>query len=234
LIFENGQTPADGFRRLLIRLRKNWILLTFACAALGWALAAAIVPYTLGISVLFSGLLAGVLVALAQGRVLEVFLPQLDWLKWKSFSFLGSLLASPTPFLLLALFQLVFPDGRDDPLGRVLLILAASIVPGIVFGLTQWLVLRRYVVGAWHWVWANATGAVLGGSLGWAVATLVNEGLIPSELKGAYITGLGEALWLVIAGSIATGSMGLVTGYVLTWLLGRSPEISSCFVEQLG
>jgi hypothetical protein len=88
---------------------------------------------------------------------------------------------------------------------------------GVVLGMPQWLVLRRYVNHAAWWVGANAVAWAMGMPI-----VLFGAGYVAAQTSGALLV-LLIALTLLVAGAV----VGALHGCVLVWLLQRSQSKSA-------
>jgi hypothetical protein len=89
-------------------------------------------------------------------------------------------------------------------------------VVGVIVGAAQYLVLQPQMRQAGWWILASATGLVLAGSLGGAVALLEDwfmfKGLLDLNER------VTESLGFVLAGLLGGAVYGLITGAWLVWL----------------
>jgi hypothetical protein len=127
-----------------------------------------VVPVVLGAlaAVALGALLEGVLVGVAQERVLRRGLSALAGGAWIRATALGAAIAwslgmVPSTFLTLADSAASSPPAEPGAFTQYVLAAALGAVTGPVLGMAQWTVLRRHVRAAGRWLWANA--------LAWAV-----------------------------------------------------------------
>jgi len=101
------------------------------------------------------------------------------------------------------------------------LVLGGEMGIGILVGLTQWLVLRRYFPGAGWWVLASGIGWLAG----WAIVTsgLIvppGGGLLTSIVTGAVFgVTLGVAQWFVLRGWVKLASIWILLS-IPGWTIG--------------
>ncbi len=93
---------------------------------------------------------------------------------------------------------------------------------GIVLGLTQWLVLRRYVASAGWWVPASILGAACGAALGMAAADALGPMFFAMDVSSVRPApgGLRPLLNMAASAGIAGAGVGLLLG-VAQWLVLR-------------
>jgi hypothetical protein len=164
-------------------------------------------------------LLEGVVVGVAQERVLRDVLPGLRARVWTIATALGAGLAWLIGMLPSTILALVAPAGgtaapvEPSPAVQYSLAAALGLVTGPILGFAQWLVLRRQVPRAGRWLWANA-GA-------WAVGMPViflGMDLVPWSRGGVALV----AAIYAVAGA-AGAVVGAIHGLVLLRLVMRPP-----------
>jgi hypothetical protein len=188
----------------------------FAIPAVAGALAVTVFPNEAGLSgrlalagvMVAAGTLEGSVLGWAQAQVLRRCLPGLPVHQWTLSTAAGAALAWAIGML---------PSTYGDPATLpplVLVVGVALLVPVLLCSLggAQWLVLRRHLSAAGHWVWISAV-AWLGG--------------LAVVFAGMSVTQAGDPVWKLIA--IAAGSgllMGAtaaaLSGAGLVWLLRRA------------
>src|SRR5207244_430175 len=99
------------------------------------------------------------------------------------------------------------------------MILAFS-VGGAVFGATQWVLLRKCVLGAAWWIPITALGWAVGTVIGSQVADEVVEALVPNWETGI-LMGEGDFLHAFVSGAVGAIVFGLITGIGLVWLFRK-------------
>ncbi len=104
--------------------------------------------------------------------------------------------------------------------------LAGILITGALLGVTQWIVLRQYVRGAFWWVPNMVLGLPLGLGVGGMGGGLVLVfGWIALAAVGRPDVASGGPGMLVLdfaAAAVVEGGIAFVTSLVLIWLLGRS------------
>lgn len=103
----------------------------------------------------------------------------------------------------------------ETPFARVA-VPAAFLVPGVIAGTAQWLVLRRNVAHAAWWILASGSGWAAGQ---WAFMSLAGTG------QGRYFE--GGALNQALAGAASGVASGAITGLALVLLLQASGKQSA-------
>lgn len=189
----------------------------------------------LATSAVLLGTFEGVLVGAAQWWVLRRRVPTLTAHSWIGASAAGAFLAWTLGMVPSTLIDFSTQAGSappPEPPAVVVLLLAAVMgaVAGPVLAGAQWIVLRRYVTGAWRWMPANA--------LAWAVAMPVVF-LAPERLADSASGVAAGALAIGIV-ALAGGIVGTIHGTVLVRLLdvrkmsldgGASPRGDGFFVS---
>ena len=214
---------------------KYWRRWTFHCAVgelLGIAAAGAIaygVTLALGepvtflskiivlVSMMIAGLVEGSLLGYFQWQALKVKFTSMPKRDWIVYTVLVAVLGWFLGMLPSLFFVDLTPtsDGNesapvfDQPWLFILLSMSSGLVLGAIFGVFQWLVLRKYASGASKWIVANALG--WSAALGW----IYLFASIPTEESSIYFTLLMGAT----AGILAGVSVGAITG----WFLMRMP-----------
>ena len=214
----------------------RWIVANAIGEILGLGLAAAVAigmiltigePKSLAVAVMMAGVMIaagaceGVIVGLAQWRVLRRRLPRVPRRDWVLATAMGALVAwalGMAPSTLAVLNQ----DAGAPPLEPsdwLVYSLAAAMgaALGIVLGIPQWRVLRRHVQRAHWWVWANAAAWLVGMPL-----VFLGAGASP---VGASPWGIAATIALTIAA--AGAAAGAVHGAALLWLLDSQSDENS-------
>lgn len=133
-----------------------------------------------------------------------------QWLALRRFTPISILwiLAMPLALLLSAWIFSSIPDtlwaniGLDDE--SLIVLGGLYLIPGLLIGLAQWLLLRRTLPGAWLWVLGSTVGIPLGFLL------VLATGLIDQSETLAYL------LVLLL--------YSIITGLVLSWLVGAGRQ----------
>jgi len=162
--------------------RLRWILNCAAGEFLGIALAAALAvvgniligePYLFGQKLiilalaLLSGLMEGSILSWFQWRVLQERVPALPWRRWWRNTVIiavGGWLLGMLPSLILTGTEPETTGQPFDPPWWVIITSAGTmgLLLGALFGVAQWLELRRHLQGAASWVGLNALGWLFG------------------------------------------------------------------------
>ncbi len=146
------------------------------------------------------------------------------WLGWVAASTVGMFVGFIAGFLSLDLIYDVLGDWLNyNVLGDWFDFLFLGIVPGIVVGVLQWLVLRQRVSGAGWWVLASAAAGygILAGFIGYSESlsfgTLLRfTGVV--ALGGA-VTGILQ--WLVLRSQVSRAGWWVLASTV-GWALGMA------------
>ena len=132
------------------------------------------------LAVLLGTVLEGVIVGLAQGKVLHRRFAAIAVKDWVIASAIGAGLAWLIGMIPSTLMSLMEPVGSEasfeepGPLVQYLLAAGLGLVAGPILGVAQWIVLRKHVARSISWLWANA--------LAWAVGmplVFVGMDLVP-------------------------------------------------------
>lgn len=193
-----------GQRSLTLRfLWLWWTLVSASSGAIVGALEAG------GFEFFATLVLTGFVVGIAQWWVLRGYIQSAIWwvlasaLGW----FVGINLAIVSGGLFNALIELLFAVGE---LGEVFwLNVVKQPVILAVFGVAQWLVLRRHVQAGW-WVLASAVGGVVQGVVSTIICAAACQALTVS---------VGEQIATAVTYAAGWAGYGAVTGIVLAWLL---------------
>ncbi len=131
--------------------------------------------------------LEGVLVGIAQGRVLHHRVPHIPIRRWTIATALGAGLAWLIGMIPSTAMGLMTPGGAEasmtEPPPGIQYVLAAGLglVTGPILGVAQWAVLRKHIAHSVRWLWANA--------LAWAVG-------MPMIFAGMDLVPWEGALWV--------------------------------------
>lgn len=159
-----------------------------------------------------AGSLEGAVLGLAQAWALRRWLPNLSVRAWAAATAGAAALAWAIGML---------PSSVGDPTVLPLpLLIAGAVVLGPVLlcslGAAQWVVLRRHVAGAGHWVWMSAAAWLAG-------LTVV--------MAGMSLTQAGDPLWRLVVIAAASGLLmgataAAVSGAGLAWLLRQTMPVA--------
>jgi hypothetical protein len=225
--------PAGQKRVSLAR----WVLACTAGELIGFGAAGAIAafafgaipdPTTVPLAVLLilacvaAGLVEGATLGLFQWLAMRRAFPSLRARAWTSVTalagatgwFLGALPA--TLVSLSGASQSAEANAGWDP-GMFTTVLASSgmgLALGAMFGVFQWIVLRKHAVNAHRWILANA--------LGWAIAlpwSFVAGSSVAASSSPALVWGVAA-----LAGVMMGLTVALVTGFFLRRLVARDPS----------
>ena len=158
------------------------------------------------------------------------------WLWWIVASIGSAIVFLIVMFPLNLLFAQIAPDqSAAPPLAlSVALTAISSAVMGALFGLAQWLVLRRFLPAMRAWVLATAIGYVLV----FGLIPLIHFDAIP-QLGGTFAflmfgVVLGVAQWIVLRGRVSQAGWWIaisIAGWVLAFLLIGAAYLSGLYVE---
>jgi hypothetical protein len=177
----------------------------------GLAMAAVLIPL---------GTFEGVVVGLAQWRVLRRPFANMPWRAWTLASAAGAFIAWTLGMLPSTLIDAgVAGAGVQAEMSDLMMYsLAAAMgaVLGPILGVPQWLVLRRHVRRAVWWIPANAAAWALG-----MPVVFVGAGSAPAGgLVGIIATG-------VLTAAAAGAVVGAIHGLALVWLARQDSSLSS-------
>jgi len=172
---------------------------------------------------ILAGAFEGLVVGWAQWSVLRRRLPAMRARSWIGATVLGAFVAWCLAMLPSAIMSLTpqtpvtTPAGPSPFEGPLVYPLAMGMgaVLGVILGLPQWAVLRRWAPRGWRWIAANSAAWALGMPIIFLVA-----GGVPPGLPVAAIIMLVLAT-LALAGAV----VGAVHGAVLVRMLGRERTI---------
>jgi hypothetical protein len=209
------QTRRAGWKAWLL-----WTLYTTVGYLSSLALSIAAQRYLAGGILLgpLVGILGMALTGLLQWLVLRRYVPGMRWLGWMLATAFGQLfgaiivaIAILGPVLFGVLGDLPEMIGASQT--QFMITFTGGFVLGIVIGLLQWLVLRRYVrlrASAW-----------------WILGSAIPQGIAAAASAGN-LTALGlTGLTAVLAAKLFDGLIiGSVTGAVLVWLLRKATALA--------
>jgi hypothetical protein len=174
-------------------------------------------PQTLGtklfvlVTMLFAGAIEGFLLGTFQWQALKDKFNQIPRKEWVLYTVLVAVLGwflgmLPSLFITNTASSTETENvDSENPLIFALLSIVSGLLLGAVFGIFQWLVLRKYVEKAHQWITANALGWGLG--LGWIY--------LFASMPGKNTSMIGNITFGVIGGLLAGLSVGVVTGLFL-------------------
>lgn len=174
------------------------------------------------VSMMFAGAIEGSLLGWFQWRVLKEKIKSLPAKSWIGITITVAVLGwffgmMPSLFFFDSSQKTAEPQVSISPLLFIFLSIATGLILGAVFGLFQWIVLKKYVVKAGKWITAN--------SLGWGLGMLcIYAGAsIPDENSSIYFNIISGA-----AGGLFGGlSVGAITGIFLISILKYNKKIES-------
>ncbi len=141
-------------------------------------------------------LFVGPLIGISQGLVLRVFVHYREWLSWTIHSLLGISIA----MIVLVLISM-----------GVGAIIGIFVVPGFIYGLAQWLILRRSTKQANWWIVISGVGWMFALALGLVLTGV----LLPSNWKGLPFYLVESVIYLSLACFITLVIFAGITGAVL-------------------
>lgn len=190
---------------------------------LAWFVTSTMFSVSWGFAGVWAGTIFGLCVGWAQKKLLEKYIPTHDWSRWILFSVAGGTIAWFVFMILIAIPPMLFHlIARSDPVFWQLFPMAILISAGAIFGLSQWLLLRRHFPRATLWILAQALGWVIGGVIGIIVASSIYDNVIPYNWKGSMLIGPAEGLWMLVSGTIGTIAFSAVTGIAFVGLLRQN------------
>ena len=215
-----GQSSPEPVQSIAIQ----WMRATAMAGILGSLIILVLFPLSWGSVSILAGVIWGITIGNNQRRFWQSYFPSGDWSKWAWFTTIGVTLGSLI-FIALYVLPLLLMEYEDRLPYRTFLIPYIALlllVGGVIFGASQWLLIRKYVRKAGWWVLAYALGCSIGGTIGSIIATSVYENLIPRNWKAGMLLGPAEGFYAFLAGTIATSVLSLTTGLALFWLLRQS------------
>lgn len=199
------------------------------CAGLGLTFGAGFVIFTLlgepestgaalllGLLMVATGVLEGLIVGFLQWGVLRKVLPEIRWKSWVVATLIGALIAwllGSIPSTM-ASMQSGPQAAASEPQQAVILLLAAVMgaVLGVVLAFPQWHVLRKQTTNAWIWLPANSLAWLAGMPVIFTTVDLAFQ-----QLSRA------SALILLLSGLAVTGAVvGAIHGYALLRLIAET------------
>lgn len=161
----------------------------------------------------------GMVLGWAQWLAVHPFLHALQRREWMKATIWGAVIAwglgmIPSTFFSLQETTSNAPPMTMDDTTKYLMAAMMGLALGVVLGIPQWMVLRRYVKQAGRWIGANA--------IAWAFGMPIifwGAGAVPAQAGGGLMM-LMIAMTLLVAGAV----VGVVHGYVLVHLLQNNQE----------
>jgi hypothetical protein len=217
-ILANGVAEAAG-------LGTTFVLGTMLAPRLAQASSAVEILGGAALAVVLGTFLEGVVVGMAQGRVLARH-SSIRVADWARASALGAGLAwvlGMTPSTVMALMAGDAPPDGAPPmaepgaLATLVLAVGLGVITGPILGAVQWRVLRRTVPDAGRWLWANAAA--------WAVGMpVIFAGMDLVPWSGPALL---QVVTIYLVCAVAGLAVGAIHGRVLLDLLMRSMKASS-------
>lgn len=179
-------------------------------------------PHAPALILLFAALMIllggveGLVLGLAQWQAVQPYFRALKRREWMKATILGAVIAWGLGMIPSTLFSLQETTNAAPPMqmndtAKYLMAAVMGLGLGLVLGIPQWLVLRRYVNRAILWVGANAVAWTVGMPI-----VFFGAGAVPEQASG-WLLVLIIALTLLGAGAV----VGALHGSVLVWLLHR-------------
>lgn len=160
-----------------------------------------------------AGAVEGSVVGYAQWLVLRRILPKITWQQWVGATAAGAVVAWIIGMSLGA-FSASLNVGEVSDVAVMASAALLGLALGALLGTAQWLVLRRYVLGAGWWIYANALAWLLGMVIAFAgagsvspeqpallVVTVTTTGVLMGALVGAITGSILIALFRPVIGS---------------------------------
>jgi hypothetical protein len=126
-----------------------------------------LVAIALGLLMVASGAIEGVILGIAQWWAMQAYLPTVSRKSWVAATVIGALVAwtfgsIPTTMMSIDTDLVATSALEPEALLMYLMVGLMGALLGIVLALAQWFVLRRYVANAWWWLPANSVAWLLG------------------------------------------------------------------------
>jgi hypothetical protein len=162
------------------------------------------------LSMLVSGVVEGSILGAVQARGLRSFVPSVSRIRWIRLTVAVAVMGWALGGLPAVLMSGGEPEAdAEGPSFAMILVLSAGMgmVLGALFGLVQWIELRRCTRHTVHWITANAVGWTFGMFFIFLFATLPD---------------VGDPVWFMImcgaiGGMLAGMSVGVATGVYLLY-----------------
>lgn len=171
---------------------------------------------TLAFAALIIGLgtLEGVILGWMQQSAMHKWLPYISRSAWIGATALGACIAwclgmIPSTFMDFAAEAGSTPPPDISEFTIYALAAMMGMVLGPLLGVPQWLVLRKWISGAWWWIPANALAWMVGMPVVFAGASSFPEGAI----------GINMLLPVLVTLALAGAVVGAIHGMVLVWLV---------------
>lgn len=163
----------------------------------------------LGLLMVASGAIEGVVVGGAQWWAMQSALPEINRKSWLAATLIGALVAwsfgsIPTTMMSMNADATGTPAVEPDTISMLLLAGVMGALLGIVLALAQWIVLRRIVQNAWSWLPANSAAWLFGLPIIFGAVDLAQGA------SNAYLSVLIFAAALALTGTVVGGVHGLV------------------------
>jgi hypothetical protein len=217
-VLANGVSEAAG-------LGTTFVLGTILAPTLASASSAVDILGGTALAVVLGTFLEGVVVGLAQGRVLarHSSIRVADWVRASALGAGLAWILGMTPSTVMALAAGDAPCGDAPPMAGLDLLVTLALAVGLgasagpILGALQWRVLRTTVPRAGRWLWANAAAWAVGMPVIFAGMDLVPwAGPAPPRLAAIYVVCAAAGL-----------AVGAIHGRVLLDLLTRSTNASN-------
>jgi hypothetical protein len=159
----------------------------------------------LGLLMVASGAIEGIVVGGAQWWAVQSALPEINRKSWVAATLIGALVAwsfgsIPTTMMSMNADAAGTPAAEPDTISMLLLAGVMGALLGIVLALAQWIVLRRTVHNAWWWLPANSVAWLFGMPVIFAAVDIAQ--------------GASNALQAVLIFAAALALTGMVVGGV--------------------
>lgn len=163
----------------------------------------------LGLVMVASGAIEGVVVGSAQWWAMQSALPEINRKSWIAATLVGALVAwsfgsIPTTLMSMNADTAGTPTAEPDTISMLLMAGVMGALLGIVLALAQWIVLRRTVHKAWWWLPANSAAWLVGMPVIFAAVDIAQGA--SNALQAVLIF----AAALALTGTVVGGVHGLV------------------------
>jgi hypothetical protein len=164
-----------------------------------------VVAIGLGLLMVASGAIEGVIVGSAQWWAMHRYFPTISHKSWVAATIIGALVAwtfgsIPTTIMSMNTDPIAASPVEPDLIFMLLMAGLMGALLGIILALAQWLVLRKHMNNAWWWLPANSAAWLLGMPIVFAAVDLAQKAESPAHALFIFAGAL--ALTGAIVGSV--------------------------------